>query len=139
MTAMGQIEHRGGLSSKDSGRARPEPTHGCGDDLGIRYAYRHLVGLVHPVTACDLIQAIREAPSLGLKTGGEGQHHDQRGYPVLVRNRIRIDAVANRFFIAVRQARYPPDPLEPGRGVDEGLPYAAAIAESRELETIEHA
>ena len=89
--------------------------------LGSCDAYRHLIGLIDPVAACDLVQPVRDAPSLRFEAGSEGQHQDQRGYPVLVRNRFRIDAVANRLLIAVRQARHPSDPLEPGQGVDERL------------------
>ena len=59
-------------------RVRSKPSHGREDDLGILDAYRQLIGLIDPIAACDLVQPVRDAPSLRLQARSERQHPYQR-------------------------------------------------------------
>src|SRR3954452_6970293 len=98
-----------------------QPVHGCSDDRRVLDPQRELIGLVDAVTASDLVQPIGDALSSRLETCSKPEQPCECRYPVLVRYGCWVDAIANGLFIAVHQARYPTNPLEPGQGVDERL------------------
>ena len=74
VTSLSEINYQEALPGKHPWWMCPKPGHGRPNDLEIRYAYRHLIGLIDPVATCDLIQSICDAQSVGLQVGSEGQH-----------------------------------------------------------------
>ena len=89
------------------------------------------MSFIDPVTASDLVQSIRDGLAFSLEGGSKCQQPRQRRYPILVGYGFGVDAIADGLLIAVNQARYPSDPLEPGEGVDEGL--AVRSSDGRQL------
>src|SRR5665811_2617437 len=102
--------------------------HRVRDYVQILDADGQLAGDVQAVLTGDLVQLVDQGLAACLEFGGELEHAQDRGDPVLVAGDLRGNGIAERFLIPERQSGDLRDPFEAGQRLLIWLPVCRRLS-----------